>query len=132
MEQQASGREDSRHRQHGAVMSAQHTPGPLEDGQCSLDDLVTIERAHDVRTLRGCAHCGGLGHKYNMIDGSAVETKSTPWYHGRCFAAKYGEDELLKLGRVHLDRLCIGDIGTRLMKLVMSRYHAAIAKAVQS
>jgi hypothetical protein len=100
-------------------MSA-HTPG-LERGQCELNDLVSIERAHDVRTLRGCAHCGGLGHSHSMIEGSAHETKSTPWYHGRCFAAKYGDAQLLNLGRLHLERLPIGDLGTRLMSAVIER-----------
>lgn len=110
-------------------MNAQHAPG-LAKGQCDLNDLVSVERAHDVRTLRGCAHCGGLGHSHRMVEGSAHETKSTPWYHGRCFAEKYGDDQLLKLGRIQLERLCIGDLGTLLMTLVIDRLdRAALSKA---
>lgn len=96
-------------------------PYPLESGQCPLDDLIHIPRSHDVRTLRGCAHCGGLGHAHKMIEGSALETKSEPWYHGRCFAAKYGDEQLVRLGRSYLEKLCIGDLGVRLMSLVMDR-----------
>lgn len=93
----------------------------LERGQCPLDDLVSIERAHDVRTLHGCAHCGGLGHAHMMIEGDPQETASTPWYHGSCFAKKFGEKQLLALSRRQLERLPIGDLGVRLMTLVIDR-----------
>ena len=69
----------------------------LERGQCDLNDLLSIERAHDVRTLR------------------------TAWYHGRCFAAKFGEKALLEMGRIQLERLCIGDLGTKLVTAVIDR-----------
>jgi hypothetical protein len=97
----------------------------LERGQCDLNDLVSIERSHDVRTLRGCAHCGGLGHANRMLEGEPRETQSTPWYHGRCFALKFGEKSLLDMGRIQLERLCIGDLGTRLMMKIIDRLHGA-------
>lgn len=98
----------------------------LERGQCDLNDLVTIERAHDVRTLRGCAHCGGLGHKTQMLEGSPhAGERSTPWFHGRCFAEKFGEKALLDMGRIQLDRLCMGDLGTRLMRAVIDRVNGS-------
>jgi len=93
----------------------------LERGQCDLNDLLSIERAHDVRTLRGCAHCGGLGHANRMLEGDPHETRSTAWYHGRCFAAKFGEKALLEMGRIQLERLCIGDLGTKLVTAVIDR-----------
>jgi hypothetical protein len=103
------------------------TEAQLERGQCDLNDLVTIERAHDVRTLRGCAHCGGLGHKTQMLEGSPfADEKSAPWFHGRCFAAKFGEKALLNMGRRQLDRLCIGDIGVRLMSAMIDRLSGGV------
>lgn len=94
----------------------------LEPGQCDFLELVSIEKAHDVRTLRGCAHCGGLGHAYQMIEGTPfADTKGTPWFHGRCFAAKFGDDAILKLGKRDRDKLTLGDLGVRLMRSLVER-----------
>jgi hypothetical protein len=101
---------------------------PLEPGQVPQLSLVTVRKAHDVRTLRSCKVCEQLGHTHSMIDQSLPGAngdkgeKNTRWYHGRCFVAAMGLKALAHLPREQTDRLTIGDLGTRLMReLVAAR-----------
>lgn len=80
----------------------------LAAGQAELATLIDLERAHDVRTLRPCLHCGGLGNFYSMIEAGEK------FYHGRCFAARHGVPALLALPADQLGKLMLGDLGTAL------------------
>lgn len=85
----------------------------LERGQDPLNDLVRVEKAHDVRTLRPCPVCGGLGNSYHMVD------LDNEWFHGRCFVARFGGSALKALPISKQDRLTLGDLGVRLMKALL-------------
>lgn len=82
----------------------------LKAGQLPLADLPRVESAHDVRTLRGCKVCKGLGNTDSMIDLDAE------WFHGRCFVARFGGKALSALPKSKTNRLTLGDLGVRLMK----------------
>ena len=90
----------------------------MRAGQIAVSKLVRVEKAHDVRTLRVCTHCGKLGNSDRMIDHGAS------WFHGRCFVAACGRKAFLALPRAKTNRLMWSDIGTDLMK--------ALVKQVQS
>lgn len=83
-------------------------------GQLPIEELVRINKAKDVRTLRVCAVCGSLGNNDCMIDLDAE------WYHGRCFVGRFGGAALGALPKVKTDRLTLGDIGTHLMRALIN------------
>jgi hypothetical protein len=88
----------------------------LKRGQSPVEELVRVEKAHDVRTLRVCKVCGSLGNADTMID------LDGEWFHGRCFVDRFGGSALKALPRGKQDRLTLGDLGVRLMQaLIRSR-----------
>lgn len=86
----------------------------MKTGQLPLENLVRVQKAHDVRTLRGCTVCSNLGNSDRMID---VDDE---WYHGRCFVMRFGCKALLALPKAKTDRLTLGDLGVRLMKALLN------------
>jgi hypothetical protein len=86
----------------------------LARGQLPVDELARVEKAHDVRTLRVCARCGQLGNNHSMIG------RGDEWLHGRCFVALYGRAELCRLPKPTTDRLTLGDLGTAVMRYLLS------------
>lgn len=86
----------------------------LQRGQTPVDDLVRVKKAHDVRTLRVCGSCDGLGNCDRMIE------HGKEWLHGRCFVSRYGKAELCHLPKKTTDRLTIGDLGVATMKYLIN------------
>lgn len=81
-------------------------------------DYATIERAHDVRHLRECSICGGIGDRRRMVCTPCIA-------HGRCFEARFGIDALLDLPKTETEKLTIGDIGVKSMKALVDRIQFA-------
>lgn len=75
-----------------------------------------LETVKDVRTLRECDLCTGLGHSNSMIvlDGTAR------YVHGRCFIASQGLDAFLALPREQIIKMRLDDIGSDAMKALLS------------
>lgn len=69
-----------------------------------------IQSVKDVRSLRTCGLCNGLGKAPSMINVDKGHV------HGRCYLTVHGKESLLALPKEQLDRLTIGDIGWELMK----------------
>lgn len=82
---------------------------------------ATVERVHDVRTLRACYWCDGLGNADSMIEGvEATDKGDKPiFWHGRCFIFVNGEAMFFKLARKQTDKLPLSDIGVRVMKKLL-------------
>lgn len=75
--------------------------------------LPVIERAHDVRRLRVCMLCDGLGHADYMLSNSEGDM------HGSCFIERHGEKRLLDFPKSETDKLCMGDIGPKSMMFLL-------------
>jgi hypothetical protein len=88
--------------------------GRLPRGQVPLVELIRVEKAHDVRTLRSCVVCEQIGNSDRMIDHGAG------WYHGRCFVSALGMKAISGLSRAKQDRLTLGDLGMRLMQALIN------------
>src|SRR5262245_215646 len=65
--------------------------------------------AHDVRKLRVCGACNGIGFGPHMVRGM----------HGACYVERRGVDELLALPPAETDGLTLGDIGPEIMRALM-------------
>jgi hypothetical protein len=96
----------------------------LAQGQIPVDELARVRKAHDVRTLRVCGGCGGMGNSHSMIFrkvplDNAPTVLREEWLHGRCFVSRYGRAKLTQLPKEQTDRLTIGDIGVRTMKYLI-------------
>ena len=87
----------------------------LKYGQVPLDELPRVKKAHDVRTLRPCTGCNGIGNSDAMVEHGAS------WFHGRCFVVAVGETALFALPKAQTDRLTLGDLGVDLMKRLIER-----------
>lgn len=57
-----------------------------------LDNVANMDKAHDVRRLRECIHCHGIGDREQMLC-----TPSGALSHTRCFLEVYGFDAVLDL-----------------------------------
>lgn len=82
---------------------------------------ATIEKAHDVRTLRVCGHCGGLGNRDSMMVVRLPGKLSRPKVHthARCYIKKNGFQAFLKLPKKEQDKVPMSDMGVRRMKALM-------------
>jgi hypothetical protein len=89
--------------------------GRLAPGQLPLDELSRVKSVKDVRSLRPCACCGGVGNADTMIDWDNGE-----WLHGRCFVARYGRADLCHLPKGKTDRLTLGDLGIQTMQYLLN------------
>lgn len=103
-------------------MSAQRTPGsklPTVDGLELLDRPL---RAHDVRKLRVCAACDGIGFGPFMLNLATGPT------HGACVVATLTEQEILALPDTERSKLRLNETGPVLMGKLID----AIANATGS
>lgn len=85
------------------------------------------QSAHDVRHLRPCVVCDGLGDKRNMIPYPVHAEEDEPsegLFHGQCFVKKYGMQLLLAQPFMVLNSLTIGDVGSKVMIAIMAMYDA--------
>jgi hypothetical protein len=74
-------------------------------------------KAHDVRNLRPCAHCGGIGDKRDMLNLDG-------WYHGICVVERFTHDEILALPGGERSKLRLCDTGPNLMRKLLDAYGA--------
>jgi hypothetical protein len=78
--------------------------------------------AHDVRRLRLCTKCGGLGYKRRMLELPAPldVLREGQWWHGQCFIDAKGIDALLNMPRDQIGCLALDDIGVKAMTAVLA------------
>jgi hypothetical protein len=80
---------------------------------------ATIERAHDVRKLRECNYCRGIGCADEMIIGEDKENGCFWNWHGRCFIEQFGLPKFLALPTVQSGKCRLDDIGIDHMRALM-------------
>ena len=76
---------------------------------------VEIAKAHDVRRLRACHYCGGLGRDDCMVE------RNDALYHGRCFINRFGLEAFLALPTEQTHRVTLDDIGVDAMRALLDR-----------
>jgi hypothetical protein len=76
-----------------------------------------MRTCHDIRKWRHCAECSHIGGMDQMVKSRANDD----WYHGRCFAKKFGVDALLALPMAQTEKLTLGDLGVDLMGQLLDR-----------
>jgi len=68
---------------------------------------IRLEKAHDIRRLRGCARCKRIGDDRFM-----PKISRGVWMHGYCALAELGSVRaLLKLPRDEINKLTLGELG---------------------
>ena len=87
----------------------------------NTDLSPTLETCHDVRHLRACRGCSGLGDKRSMIQ--IERGKSARHYHGRCYIASHGMTLFLRLPKEETEKLTLNDIGSKAMKALLKRHY---------
>jgi hypothetical protein len=85
-------------------------------------DEVTLRRAHDVRALRICDLCGGLGNRPRML---VLEGKRIA--HGSCVVETMPRPWLLNLPAAELGKLTLRELGgdAELVAAVMDKLDEA-------
>ncbi len=76
---------------------------------------IDLRTCHDVRHLRPCAVCAGLGDRRHMVRLGKL------CYHGKCYAEARGLPELLKLPADTLGTLYLEDVGPKIMRAILDR-----------
>lgn len=71
--------------------------------------------AHDVRQMRPCVHCKGIGNRHSMIE---VEDGHI---HGGCYRDRHGLPALLALPWDDVKFLTMEDIGPEIMEKMVMR-----------
>ncbi len=93
---------------------------PLAKGQVPFGEMtLPMRTCHDIRLWRGCPGCMNLGSKNNM-----VRLSNDQFWHGRCFAEKFGVDRLLQMPREETVKLTLGDLGVDLMGRLLDKIDA--------
>jgi hypothetical protein len=80
--------------------------------------------AHDIRTMKSCACCGGLGHTHNMVHDymheiGAPQSKKV-YAHGRCFIEVFGLTLFLNLPQAETDKMQLNDVGIDVMRILVN------------
>lgn len=94
----------------------------LARGQLPHEQLITLRTAHDVRRLRTCPGCGGIGHSDAMVFAWPHGKDADAYYHGRCFVAEFGFDALAGMPEEN-KKLSLGDLGVDLMRRLVAHAH---------
>ncbi len=76
-----------------------------------------LRTCHDIRKWCYCVVCSNIGSTEDMVK----PRKDDDWYHGRCFAKKFGVDALLALPMAQTEKLTLGDLGVDLMSQLVNR-----------
>lgn len=82
--------------------------------------------AHDVRKLRLCAICNGVGHLDRLLTLPGWPTGNL--YHGECAVRMLDRAEVLALPESELRKLTLADTGMDLMREMVERCVPANAK----
>jgi hypothetical protein len=94
----------------------------FEKGQRPFDKLLPMKTCHEIRLWRTCSECQELGGKNSML------SSGDGFWHGRCFAKRFGTERMLEMPREQLATLMIGDLGVRLMRLVLDGVEGAVTQ----
>lgn len=85
-----------------------------------MHHAVELRNCHDVRHLRRCALCGGIGDGRRMLGG--LEAHGLPGLnHGKCVVDRVAPDQLAELPVSELGKLTVEDTGVPLMKRLLRR-----------
>ena len=76
------------------------------------EPTMKMEKAHDVRHLRGCDHCKQIGDDRYMV---YVKERGL-WLHGFCTVDVLGAAGLLELPEEQIGKVTIGEVGPALMR----------------
>jgi hypothetical protein len=79
-------------------------------------------KAHDVRHLRVCAHCGEIGDNRKML-----QINGAPW-HDACAVATMSEGQILRLPAAERGKITLGAAGVPLMRKLMGARHLSLAR----
>lgn len=84
---------------------------------------VILRTAHDVRYLRVCAKCEGVGDDRNMISPWPIHDldRDARW-HPRCFFEQQGDEDVLLLCESERGKFRICDIPKSLMKRLVQTF----------
>ena len=95
---------------------------PAERTKPSVEghENIILAKAHDVRHLRTCVWCGGLGDDRNMVE--IAPTRYEERWHPRCFFEEWGESYVLELRHQHQMKFRLCDIPKSLMKKLVDRH----------
>jgi hypothetical protein len=83
-----------------------------------MKPTIILEKAHDVRELRACKQCKGIGDRRFMPKVDGV------YLHGFCALELVGIDGILKLPPNEIDKISLGEIGPENMKIICDRIAA--------
>jgi hypothetical protein len=87
----------------------------LQKGQRPFDKTpLPMRTCHDIRLWTACSHCAALGSKSDML-----KTAKNQFWHGRCFAKRFGVERLLGLPREETGKLRLDDLGVALMRALI-------------
>lgn len=81
-------------------------------------DLGRPMKAHDVRRLRPCALCGGIGFLPQMLTLALDDAVDAPC-HGSCVVRTRSHEDILALPREQRSRLRLNETGPELMRKLL-------------
>lgn len=96
-----------------------------KQGDDPYNSVTELKRAHDVRHLRICAHCKGLGDRREMVTLFPVDKD---WHHGRCYIAIHGLHWFLRLPTGILANVTLGDIGVEAMRALLQEMERRVSE----
>ncbi len=89
----------------------------LAKGQVAFGkEPLPLKTCHDIRLWTACSHCHVLGTKNEM-----VQSSDKNFWHGRCFARKFGTDRLVEMPGKETAKLSLGDLGVDLMRRILEK-----------
>jgi len=92
-------------------------------GATKPEPTIVLVKAHDVRRLRGCDHCGCIGDDRYM-----PEIPNGKTVHGICALELLGEEGLTRLPDSEQRKLTLGEIGVPAMKRLVDAFRIAREK----
>ena len=81
-------------------------------------DEAQLKTAHDVRRLRTCAGCGGIGHPEQMLSGLEAFGLAG-FHHGRCVVQLLTQKQVLALPSDQRHKLRLNDTGVELLRKLL-------------
>ena len=79
-------------------------------------------RAHDIRHLRLCAHCGQLGDGRKMLQLSGGQ------WHDSCVVKTHTVSQVLRLPASERDKITIGAASVELMRKLFDARHLEVVR----
>lgn len=80
-----------------------------------VDNMPDRLRAKDIRKLRPCQACNGMGHAEHMVN-------DIHDWHTTCYREKFGMRHILRLPKEQLAKFRICDLTTNDMIKVLKKY----------